>query len=202
MKKIFSLIIAISVIFVCVFSANATSGITADEQRIIDALTKKIELANGSVIVEIPAVYINQAEDYLTKADISTEKIDEIVSYIESAYETLEKSEATSFSKLGATVKNEILKKIEDAASVVDADIVIQKGDKADKYDVSLKFTSDSSVPGYTDNDVPVDIPVVGGNIVKQTGVEGSMMAVVVSSSVVIIGLAFVVISACRKVID
>ena len=202
MKKIFSLIIAICVIFVCVFSANATSGITADEQRIIDALTKKIELANGSVIVEIPAVYINQAEDYLTKADISTEKIDEIVSYIESAYETLEKSEATSFSKLGATVKNEILKKIEDAASVVDADIVIQKGDKADKYDVSLKFTSDSSVPGYTDNDVPVDIPVVGGNIVKQTGVEGSMMAVVVSSSVVIIGLAFVVISACRKVID
>lgn len=202
MKKIVSLIVAITLVFACVFSANATTGITAEEQKIIDALSRKINLGQGTVIAEIPAIYINEAEDYLIKADLNTEQINEILANIASAYETLENADAVSFGTVNATVKNEILKKIEDAASVVNADLVIQKGDKADKYDVTLNFSGDSTVPGYSSNDVPVKIPVVGSNIIKQTGVEGNMMLVIVAASVVMMGLAFVVVSACRKVTD
>lgn len=202
MKKIISLIIAIALVIACAVSANAITGITADEQRIIDALSKKVSLGQGTVLVEIPAIYINQAEDYLTKADLKTQQIDEILANITDAYEMLENADAVSFSSVNATVKNQILKKIEDAASVVDADLVIQKGDKADKFDVTLNFTGDSTVPGYSSSDAPVNIPVVGGNIIKQTGVEGNMMYVIVATSVLMLGLAFVFISACRKVND
>ena len=202
MKKIVSLIIAIALVFACVISANAATGITAEEQKIIDALSRKINLGQGTVIAEIPAIYINEAEDYLIKADLKTEQINEILANIASAYETLENADAVSFGTVNATVKNEILKKIQDAASVVNADLVIQKGDKADKYDVTLNFNGDSTVPGYSSNDAPVNIPVVGNNIIKQTGVEGNMMLVIVAASVVMMGLAFVVISACRKVTD
>ncbi len=202
MKKIVSLIIAITLVFACVFSANAATGITAEEQKIIDALSRKINLGQGTVIAEIPAIYINEAEDYLIKADLKTEQINEIIANIASAFETLENADAVSFATVNATVKNEILKKIQDAASVVNADLVIQKGDKADKYDVTLNFSGDSTVPGYSSNDAPVNIPVVGSNIIKQTGVEGNMMLVVVAASVVMMGLAFVIVSACRKVTD
>lgn len=200
MKKIASLIIAISLVFACVVSANAATGITAEEQKIIDALSKKINLGQGTVIAEIPAIYINEAEDYLIKADLKTEQINEILANIASAFETIENADAISFGTLNATVKNDILKKIQDAAAVVNADLVIQKGDKADKYDVTLNFSGDSTVPGYSSNDAPVNIPVVGNNIIKQTGVEGNMMLVIIAASVVMMGLAFVVISACRKV--
>ncbi len=202
MKKIISFIIALALVIACAVSASAVSGITADEQRIIDALSKKVNLGQGTVLVEIPAIYINQAEDYLTKADLKTQQIDEILANIADAYEMLENADAVSFSSVNATVKNQILKKIEDAASVVDADLVIQKGDKADKFDVTLNFTGDSTVPGYSSSDAPVNIPVVGGNIIKQTGVEGNMMYVIVATSVLMLGIAFVFISACRKVND
>lgn len=202
MKKIISLITALALVIACAVSASAVSGITADEQRIIDALSKKVNLGQGTVLVEIPAIYINQAEDYLTKADLKTQQIDEILANIADAYEMLENADAVSFSSVNATVKNQILKKIEDAASVVDADLVIQKGDKADKFDVTLNFTGDSTVPGYSSSDAPVNIPVVGGNIIKQTGVEGNMMYVIVATSVLMLGLAFVFISACRKAND
>lgn len=202
MKKIISLIIALALVIACAVSASAVSGITADEQRIIDALSKKVNLGQGTVLVEIPAIYINQAEDYLTKADLKTQQIDEILANIADAYEMLENADAVSFSSVNATVKNQILKKIEDAASVVDADLVIQKGDKADKFDVTLNFTGDSTVPGYSSSDAPVNIPVVGGNIIKQTGVEGNVMYVIVATSVLMLGLAFVFISACRKAND
>lgn len=202
MKKIISLIIAIALVIACAVSANAATGITADEQRIIDALSRKINLGQGTVIAEIPAIYINEAEDYLIKADLKTEQINEILANIASAFETLENADAVSFATVNATVKNEILKKIQDAASVVNADLVIQKGDKADKFDVKLNFTGDSTVPGYSSSDAPVNIPVVGSNIIKQTGVEGNMMYVIVATSVLMLGLAFVFISACRKVND
>ena len=202
MKKIVSLIIAIALVFACVVSANAATGITAEEQKIIDALSRKINLGQGTVIAEIPAIYINEAEDYLIKADLKTEQINEILANIASAFETIENADAVSFGTLNATVKNDILKKIQDAASVVNADLVIQKGDKADKYDVTLNFSGDSTVPGYSSNDAPVNIPVVGSNIIKQTGVEGNVMLVVVAASVVMMGLVFVVVSACRKVTD
>ena len=201
MKKIISLIIAMALVFACVVSANAATGITAEEQKIIDALSKKITMSSGS-ITEIPAKYINQAEDYLTKADVTTEEVKQIVEKIEAAAEVIEKSDASTFSKLDKTAKQEVIKKTEEAAAIVNAVAVIKKGDKADNYNVTLKFTEESTVPGYTANDGPVEIPVVGGNVIKQTGVEGDMIAVIVAASVVMMGLAFVVISARKKATD
>ena len=201
MKKIFSLVIAMALVFACVVSANAATGITAEEQKIIDALSKKITMASGSV-VEIPDNYINQAEDYLTKADLTPAEINQIITDIEEAAEVLEKSDVATFDKLNATAKNAIIDKVKDAAEVIDAVAVVKKGDKADNYVVKLTFTDDSTVPGYTANDAAVELPIVGNNVVKQTGVEGNMMAVIVTSSVVMMGLAFVFISARKKVTD
>lgn len=201
MKKIVSLVIAIALVFACVVSTNAATGITADEQKIIDALSKKITMASGSV-TKLPDNYINQVEDYLTKADISAADVDKILAEIDAAAEVLEKSTAPTFEKLDVASKKAIIEEAKDAAAVVDAELIVKKGDKADNFKVSLKFTEDSTVPGYTANDAPVDINVNGNAIVKQTGVEGNMIAVIVAASVVMMGLAFVVISARKKVTD
>lgn len=201
MKKIVSLVIAIALVFACVVSANAATGITAEEQKIIDALSKKITMASGSV-VELPDNYINQAEDYLTKADLTPAEINQIITDIEEAAAVLEKSDAATFDKLSATAKNAIIDKVKDAAEVIDAVAVVKKGDKADNYVVTLTFTDDSTVPGYTASDATIELPIVGNNVVKQTGVEGNMIAVIVAASVVMMGLAFVVISARKKVTD
>lgn len=200
MKKIVSLVIAIALVFACVVSANAATGITADEQKIIDALSKKITMASGSV-TKLPDNYINQVEDYLTKADVSAADVDKILAEIDAAAEVLEKSTAPTFEKLDVASKKAIIEEAKDAAAVIDAELIVKKGDKANNYNVSMKFDEDSTVPGYTANDT-VDIAVNGNAIVKQTGVEGNMIAVIVAASVVMMGLAFVVISARKKVTD
>lgn len=201
MKKIISLVIAIVLLTACVLSANAATGITADEQKIIDALSKKVTMASGAV-AELPASYINTAKDYLIKADLSAEDVQGILTSIDAAAKVVEKSKAESLGKMDKADKIAFVENAKDAAEVIDAEIIVKKGDKADNWDLTLKFTEESDVPGYTATDKPVEIGISGGDIVKQTGVEGNMVSVIVAASVVMMGLAFVVISARKKASD
>lgn len=196
MKKIFALIIAVTLIVTYALSVSAAGGITADEQKIIDALSKKITMASGS-ITKLDDKYINKAEDYLTKADLSSVEVETILTNIDAAAEVLKKSESKTFKELSDTEKNSIVTEAQKAAQVINADLSVVKGDTADSYKVNLVFNSNSTVPGYTAAD-NVSIPV-SGSIIKQTGAEGNFTAVIVGATVMMLGLAFVVISARKK---
>ena len=80
MKKLLACLIVVTLLVACVFSASA-AGITADEKKIIDALSEEIKMASGK-IVALPGKYINQAEDYLTKADLTDQQITAILGHI------------------------------------------------------------------------------------------------------------------------
>ncbi len=201
MKKIISLVIAIVLLTACVLSVNAATGITADEQKIIDALSKKVTMASGAV-AELPASYINTAKDYLIKADLSAQDVQGILTSIDAAAKVVEESKAESLGKMDKADKIAFIDSAKDAAEVIDAELIIKKGDKVDNWNLTLKFTEESNVPGYTATDKPVEINISGGDIIKQTGVEGNMVSVIVAASVVMMGLAFVVISARKKASD
>ncbi len=201
MKKIIALLFAVALIATCAFSVSAADGISAEEQKIIDALSQKITMASGS-IAQLDAKYINQAKDYLTKADLATNDINDILNSIDAAAEVIEKSEAENFSNLGDAETAAIVEKAQEAAEVIDAELHVTPGAEADSYNAKLVFNENSTVPGYTPADGAIEIPVTGNSVIKQTGAEGNMTAVIIGASVVMMGLAFVVVTARKKSAD
>ena len=59
MKKIIAILVAVLTICACAFSASAATGISADEKKIVNALSQKITMASGKVVA-LPDKYINQ----------------------------------------------------------------------------------------------------------------------------------------------
>ena len=199
MKKIFAVLMVVSMLAVCAFSANA-AGITAAEQKIIDAASQEIVMACGSKFV-LPDKFINQTEDYLTKADLSDEDINKIVDAINKAAAAIATNESEDISKAPASVKAEIFKQIHIAADVVGADAHITEGTgtNAETYALKLVFV-DSNVEGY-ETGKEVTFTTKNDEIV-QTGAEGSMVATVVASVLVLAAAAFVVVSSQKKALS
>lgn len=204
MKKIIAILVAVLTIFACAFSASAATGISADEKKIIDELSKKITMASGKVVA-LPDKYINQAEDYLTKAELSEDQIKEILSCIKAAQDIVKTSKATSLSVSEENVKKEVVTEAQKAAAVIGAKLSVtstpvtdNKGQVTANYNVSLVFTNDSTVEGYTEG-TNITISTKDSEIV-QTGAEGSMTAVVIGSIIVLAAAAFVVAVSGKKV--
>lgn len=204
MKKIIAILVAVLTIFACALSASAATGISAEEKKIIDELSKKITMASGKVVA-LPDKYINQAEDYLTKAELSDEQIKEILSCIKAAQDDVKASKAASLSTAEENVKKEVVAEAQKAAAVIGARLSVSstpvtdnKGQVTANYTVSLVFTNDSTVEGYTEG-TNITISTKDSEIV-QTGAEGSMTAVVIGSIVVLAAAAFVVAVSGKKV--
>lgn len=204
MKKIIAILVAVLTIFACALSASAATGISAEEKKIIDELSKKITMASGKVVA-LPDKYINQAEDYLTKAELSDEQIKEILSCIKAAQDDVKASKAASLSAAEENVKKEVVAEAQKAAAVIGARLSVSstpvtdnKGQVTANYTVSLVFTNDSTVEGYTEG-TNITISTKDSEIV-QTGAEGSMTAVVIGSIVVLAAAAFVVAVSGKKV--
>lgn len=202
MKKILACLIVVTLLVACAFSTSA-AGITADEKKIIDALSEEIKMASGK-IVALPDKYVNQAEDYLTKADLTDQQITDILGHIDSAKTVVEASSADSLSAAEVAVKNKVIEEAEKAAEVVDATISVKKvsgetqGQVTANYEVTLKFDSNSTVPGYTEGTTIVISS--SSNEIMQTGAEGNVTMTVVASVVLLAAVAFVVVASRKKV--
>lgn len=204
MKKIIAILIAVLTICACAFSASAATGISAEEKKIIDALSQKITMASGKVVA-LPDKYINQAEDYLTKAELTSEQITSILGYIKNAQNVVKASKAQSLSVAEENVKKEVVKEAQAAAAVINATLSVSstpvtdnKGQVTANYTVSLVFNDNSNVEGYAPG-TKITLDTKDSEIV-QTGAEGSMTAVVIGSVVVLAAAAFVVVVSGKKV--
>ena len=204
MKKIIAILVAVLTICACAFSASAATGISAEEKKIIDALSQKITMASGKVVA-LPDKYINQAEDYLTKAELTSDQITSILGYIKNAQDAVKASKAQSLSVAEENVKKEVVKEAQAAAAVINATLSVSstpvtdnKGQVTANYTVSLVFNENSNVEGYTSG-TKITLDTKDSEIV-QTGAEGSVMAVVIGSVVVLAAAAYVVVVSGKKV--
>ena len=197
MKKIFALLIVVALFCGCAFSASAATGITAEEKKIIEALEQKIKMKSGTVVA-LPDRYINQAEDYLTKADLTTEQINEILACIENAANEVKSSDAKNLSAASVEVKQAVIADAKEAAEVINADLFVTDSDKAGEYDCKLVFNSASTVEGYQGE---IKLSLSNDEIV-QTGAEGNMTAIVIGSAAVLIALAFVIIASRKSAVE
>ncbi len=204
MKKIIAILVAVLTICACAFSASAATGISADEKKIINALSQKITMASGKVVA-LPDKYINQAEDYLTKAELTSDQITSILGYIKNAQNAVKASKAQSLSVAEENVKKEVVKEAQAAAAVINATLSVSstpvtdnKGQVTANYTVSLVFNENSNVEGYTSG-TKITLDTKDSEIV-QTGAEGSVIAVVIGSVVVLAAAAYVVVVSGKKV--
>jgi hypothetical protein len=206
MKKLFALLIAVVLVCSLVVSAGAATGITAEEKAIITALSQKIEMKSGT-IVSLPDKYINQAEDYLSKAELTTQQINDILKYIDNAADVVADSSAKSLSLAEVAVKEAVVKEAKDAAKVVGATLSVESipvtgeaGEVVANYEAVLVFGPESTVPGYTEG---TRIELSSKNTeIEKTGVEGSVTATVVGSVVVLVAAAFVVVASRKKALS
>ena len=203
MKKLLCFVIVISMLAFCAFSGSAATGITADEQRLIDAFSQKITMKSGTV-VELPAVYINQAEDYLTKADLDKAAVDAILAHVDAAAAAVEASDAKSLSDAEEAVKSEVVIEAQKAAEIINATLVVTKkdvpgvqGTVTANYTVKLVFNANSNVEGYeSGKEIVITSPE---DEIIQTGAEGNMTYVFAGAVVVLAAAAFVFASSFKK---
>lgn len=203
MKKFLSFIIVISMLAFCVFSGSAATGISADEQRLIDAFSQEITMKSGTV-VKLPDVYINQAEDYLTKADLDKATVDAILAHVDASVAVVEASDAKSLSEAADAVKKEVVKEAQEAAKIINAELLVTKknvtgtaGTVVANYTVKLIFNANSNVEGY-EGGKEITLISTEDEII-QTGAEGNMTYVFVGAFVVLTAAAFVVASSFKK---
>lgn len=195
MKKIFALLLAVSMLVVLAFSASA-AGISTDEKKIITALSKDVKMASGATF-SLPDKFINQAEDYLTKTDLTADEVNTIVAAINKATDAVAKSTVKDLSKADVALKKEVLAQANVAANVIGAEARVVDG-SAD-FNVKLVFI-DSDVAGYTTN-TEVNVTLANDEIV-QTGAEGNMAMTVVAAVVVLAAAAFVVVFSRKKIAE
>lgn len=204
MKKLFALLVIVAMLAVCAFSASA--AISADEKKIIDALSEEIKMASGTV-VSLPDRYINQAEDYLTKADLTPAQVNEILEYIGNAQDVVEESDAKSLSVAADAVKSAVVVEAQKAAEVINAELSVTKlgttgeqGQVNANYKVTLVFNANSTVDGYEEGD-KIELTVKSDEI-TQTGVEGSVVSTIVVCVVLLSAAAFVVIASRKRALS
>lgn len=188
MKKIVSLLLALVLSFAAICSVSA-AGITAEEQKIVDALDQEVTLANG-YIATLPDDYINQVEDFLTRVDLTQEEIDEIMGYINASVEIVKRSNATSAKTFENNLKDEIIVYAKKAAEVIHATLTISIG-----YHATLKF-DENAKGGYANTTVFSKTTA----IIKQTGVQGDVVMTVVASVLLVAAASFVFVSSRKKV--
>ena len=180
-KKLFVVVAVLCMTFamsICAFAAE----ITTDEQKIIDVL-KAGTVVDGKT-VKIPAKYINQAESYLMKKDVSKAEVDKVLGYVDDAKKYMTSNKITDLNEMTSKQMNKMVSIAEDAAAVVD---------------VKLTVNTKTGVIKGVDKDG--NIVLSGEETIKQTGMDvNATVAVAVALAAVV--AVCVIVAAKKKVFE
>ena len=184
MKKIIALIAMVMLVVLSAFSASAATELTADEQKILNALSASITTSNGSVT--IPDSYVNQVKQYLLAKDIDATEATTILTKIDEAKTVTATVPGTSFAQvynnMPAATRSNVIGISQDAAKVVGATLSVDA--------TSRTVTLTDSEAGTYKFDV---------SAIKKTGVSGNV-AMAGFASVLLLGAVSYVIFASRKI--
>lgn len=178
MKKITMLFLVAAMVVMTVLSASA-AGLSAQEQKVLDALKADIPTASGTI--KIPAQYITQAENFLLSDDSMTEAdAEKILGNINQVKALVKDQKVTKFSDVPASIRNQVLDLAAASAEVVGA-----------------KMTASGNSIAITKNGKTIFETKAGtSNPIKQT--DADMAGTIVVGTLLLCGLAFTVI-ASRK---
>lgn len=116
MKKLVSLVFAL-LVFVLPITANAAGAITADEQRILDALNQGVTTKEGEKFF-FSATDIQQAENELKTNDYSAATVNTVVGHIDAARQLVVDNsagiKATSLENLIAQLPKDVQNQIKN----------------------------------------------------------------------------------------
>lgn len=166
LKVISASLLATTVAVTAAFSASA-AGINAAEQSILDELNTTVTMQG--VEKNIPASYINQAENYFNTIEVTDEQAAEIVAGIEDAKSYLEQTGAANFKSLTSAQVDTFVSKCQSTVSVIGLTLSFDKSTGAISltdssnnvvFSATASSFTDPSNPGKPGSDNPI----------KQTG--------------------------------
>lgn len=174
MKRIIALVLTLGIFLSLSLMANA-AGISADEQKILDALKSEIQLKSSTY--KLPAEYINQVENFLNANDLNSDEVNQILEKINEVKDIIKDVNARKISDIPSSVKKEIISLASEAANVVDLKLTVKSGNQ-------IVITDSQNVVVFEAN-VNTSTPI------KQTDTQ--MMGFVIVS-LMIVGLAGLVV--------
>ncbi len=178
-KKLFVMVLVI-VLAVCSVVSVSAAGITADEQRIIDALDDEIVFALGSD--KLPPDYLNRLEDFLIKYDLTAEQVEEVLAKIDEVKAEAKDMEISKTDQINQSNAGGLVGAVEGAVQVVDKNASVNINSDRN---LVIQFSDKSTV-------------TFEKTTVKATGIVGNPIATVAAGVVLLAGVAYVVL-ASRK---
>lgn len=180
-KSIFSIVLILVLSLASSVTAFAATGLSEAEESILAKLEAGVEV-NGQVI-EVPAAYINQAENEFMKndVDVTADQAEVINSKIDEVAEIAKAENITKASDLANSESiDELVAIVKEAAEVVDYTVA---------YDAATGVVSVTDPAG-------VDV-FTTKSVINQTGFD--MTATVVVGSVLVTLLAACIVIASKK---
>lgn len=179
LKKLLVLTVAITTFFVSTLNVFAASGISAEEQQILNRLKAGITV-NG-VVKQVPAEYYNMAVTELTNngADLTADQVKTIIGDIDSA-QTVISSDANikSLKDVRNSDKFSTIVAYANAAANVANPNLTSIIDVSGSVKIVDKAVGDGSGASATTSTTVAET----GSIIKQTGVDLTQSAIVLIS--------------------
>lgn len=178
-KKLFVVAAVVCMTFAMSICACAAE-ITTDEQKLIDVLKAGVVVEGKTV--KIPGKYINQAESYLMRKDVTKGEVDKILEYVGTAKDYAVSEKITDLSEMSKKQMDKMISIAEDAAAVVEVKLTVN--------------TKTGIIKGV---DKQGNVVLSGEETIKQTGMDINATVVVAVSLIVAVGVC-VVVAAKKKV--
>ncbi len=172
MKKIITILLAAILVLACTVSVGAAGAINAEEQKVLDALSQKVEF-NG-VVYFIPDEYINQARNYFltTDCDITAAEAEEIMKYIDNGIDIVTHAEEA----VHGTVFN-----LEDLSNEHKAALLDQGEAACDVVDLTFTYDTTEGKVVITDDSNNNETLFIEEAIIKTTGATADYTAIVIT---------------------
>lgn len=176
LKRLLVLATAITTLFVSTLSVCAATGISADEQKVLDRLKAGITV-NG-VVKQVPTEYYNMAVTDLTNngADLTADQVSTIIGDIDSAQSVISSdSSIKSLSDVKNSSKFSTVVAYANAAAAVANPNLVSVIDVSGNIKIVDKAVGDGSSAATT-------TVAETGSIIKQTGVDLTQTVIVLLS--------------------
>lgn len=163
MKKLLSSLLVACLMFVASISATSAVGtITADEQKIIDALQAGVEV--DGVKVTLQASDINAAKTYLTNNDVDAATVSKVLSNITAAKDYMKQNHIKDVASIKGAHASAILKYAQAAASALGLTVSVGADGTVSVKDASGKLVySTAQVIKKTGYDLTQTVAMAGG---------------------------------------
>ena len=163
MKKLLSSLMVACLMFVATISTvGAVGSITADEQKIIDALEA------GVTVDGLKAADINAAKNYLTNNDVTAAQVTTILNNIEGAKSYMQTNHIKDIASIKGAHATAILGFAQAAADVLG---------------LTIKVGADGTVTVYKGSEVVYSTT----NVIKKTGYDFTQTAVMAAGLVAVL---------------